>query len=149
MRESICVRPRSTRPPRSWSDSPSPRRGPTSWAARRRCSGQSSPANDWCVFPLYVIFVRAGTSVQLVCVIRDVTQPPSFIFWWVLWELFVPDPDSRNEPLLPQLYKISGQQNLLSSLIILFHCLPSDGNHDQNNFFPFHFPSFINKILHI
>ena len=24
---------------------------------------------------------RAGTSVQLVCVIRDVTQPPSFIFW--------------------------------------------------------------------
>ena len=67
---------------------------------------------------LYVIFVRAGTSVQLVCVIRDVTQPPSFIFWWVLWELFVPD--SRYEPLLPQLYKISGQQNLLSSLIILF-----------------------------
>jgi len=25
---------------------------------------------------------RAGTSVQLVCVIRDVTQPPSFIFWY-------------------------------------------------------------------
>ena len=26
---------------------------------------------------------RAGTSVQLVCLIRDVTQPPAFIFWSV------------------------------------------------------------------
>ena len=37
-------------------------------------------------------------------------------------------------PLPPQLYKISGQQNLLSSLIILFHCLLPPGNDDQNNF---------------
>ena len=42
MRVSICVRPRSTRPPPSWSGLPSPRPGPTSWAVRRRCSGQSS-----------------------------------------------------------------------------------------------------------
>ena len=40
MRVSICVRPRSTRPPPSWSGLPSPRPGLTSWAVRRRCSGQ-------------------------------------------------------------------------------------------------------------
>ena len=49
MRGSICVRPASTPPPPSWSGSPSPRPGPTSWAARRRSSGQSPPlhSSDW------------------------------------------------------------------------------------------------------
>ena len=54
MRASICVRPLSTRPPRSWSDSPSPRPGPTSWAARRRCSGQSSADNVSLIPPCYI-----------------------------------------------------------------------------------------------
>lgn len=54
MRASICVRPLSTRPPRSWSDSPSPRPGPTSWAARRRCSGQPSADNVSVIPPCYI-----------------------------------------------------------------------------------------------
>ena len=33
------------------------------------------------IFQHVLSLPRAGTSVQLVCVIRDVTQPPSFIFW--------------------------------------------------------------------
>ena len=87
---------------------------------------------------------------------------PGLVFSWCVWSGMWPSlpPSSsgefyenylsrisESEPLLPQLYKISGQQNLLSSLIILFHCLPSDQNHDWNNFFLFYSFSCINKIL--
>ena len=68
---------------------------------------------------------------------------PGRVFSWCAWSGMWPSlpPSSSGEfyenylsrisgsqPLLPQLYKISGQQNRLSSLIILFHCLPSDQN---------------------
>ena len=77
----ISVRRPSTRPRVSPSASPSPRPGQTSWAARRRWSWSQYPPLQTISPPAQVF--RAGTSVQLVCLIRDVTQPPAFIFWLV------------------------------------------------------------------
>ena len=77
----ISARLPSTRPRVSPSASPSPRPGQTSWAARRRWSWSQYPPLQTISPPAQVF--RAGTSVQLVCLIRDVTQPPAFIFWSV------------------------------------------------------------------